>query len=128
MSKVIIVGHGSYGTSIKDSLEMLMGETTGIYYVDFDADDDLHILEYKLQSAVKQCGEDNILFACDLAGGSPFKQCAFLCVENPGYVTVTGLNIAAFADMVYNLDLSIDKLAEMVMDTAHAAIMRFPEQ
>jgi PTS system N-acetylgalactosamine-specific IIA component len=97
-----------------------------MYYVDFNVEDNLDSLYEKLQAAIKQCGDDNILFACDLTGGSPFKQCAMICAEKPSHITVAGLNVAAYAEMLYNLELSVEELVEMAIETTHAAIMRFP--
>ena len=126
MTKVIVAGHGGFGSAIKNCLGMLLGETPGMYYVDFNAEDNLDSLNQKLQEAIIQCGDDNILFSCDLTGGSPFKLCATICAENPKHITVAGLNIAAHAEMVYNLELSNEELAEMAVETARVTIMRFP--
>lgn len=128
MTKIIVVGHGGYGTAVKNNLGMIVGETEGFLYVDFDLTDDINILEDKLKVAVKSCGDDEILFACDIAGGSPFRQSAMLCVEEPRYRAVAGLNTAAFAEMVYNLELSADELANMAVDVTKSSVMRFPEQ
>lgn len=128
MAKVIIVGHGGYGTAVKNCLGMLLGETPGMFYVDFNREDNLESLNKKLSEATELCGEDRILFACDLTGGSPFKQCAVICAEKPGHVTVAGLNMAAYAEMVYNLDLSVDELADMAVEATHMSILRFPEK
>lgn len=127
MTKVIVAGHGGYGTAVKNCLGMLLGETPGFYYVDFNVEDNLDSLNDKLREAMEQCGEEPILFACDLTGGSPFKQCAMICAEHQENITVAGLNIAAFAEMVYNLELSVQELSDLAIDTTHAAVLRFPQ-
>jgi PTS system N-acetylgalactosamine-specific IIA component len=95
--------------------------------VDFNREDNLDSLKRKLYDAMDLCKNENILFACDLTGGSPFKQCAMICAEHPGHITVAGLNMAAYAEMVYNLDLSVEELTSMAVETAHMSILRFPE-
>lgn len=127
MSKVIIVGHGGYGTAIGNCLRMLLGETPGMYYVDFNEEDNLEALKNKLNSVLKECHEEEVLFACDLAGGSPFRECAMLCTQNPGFITVAGLNIAAYAEMVYGLEQPVKELAKNAIDTARAAVLSFPD-
>jgi N-acetylgalactosamine PTS system EIIA component len=126
MTNVIIAGHGGYGTAIKNCLGMLLGETPGIFYVDFNEQDNLESLNQKLQDTMLQCGEEEILYACDLTGGSPFKQCAMICAENPKHITVAGINVAAYAEMVYNLELSVSELADLAIETTRASILRFP--
>ena len=62
MCKLIIAGHGSYGTSIRRSLHMIFGETEGIFFIDFTEEDSADTLRQKLEEAVSQCGSDSILF------------------------------------------------------------------
>jgi len=127
MSKVIIAGHGGYGTAIKNCLGMLLGETEGMFYVDFNIEDNLETLNKKLIDTMKLCGDEQIVFACDLTGGSPFRQCAMICVENSQHITVAGLNVAAYAEMFYNQELSATKLTDLAVETAQASILRFPD-
>ena len=47
MTKVIVLGHGGYGTAIKNNLGMLMGELEGFFYIDFNPGDDLNVLDGK---------------------------------------------------------------------------------
>ena len=44
-------------------------------------------------------------FACDLTGGSPFRQACLLAVEHPNMVVVAGLNTSGFADIAYMLNV-----------------------
>ena len=60
MCKLIIAGHGSYGTSIRRSLHMIFGETEGIFFIDFTEEDSADTLRQKLEGAVSQCGADPI--------------------------------------------------------------------
>lgn len=126
MTNMIVIGHGGFGSAIKNTLGMLMGEMPGVIYVDFNKEDDLEVLIQKIKDAVAQCG-DEILFACDLAGGSPFRQCAMLCIDKPKYRAVAGLNVSAFAELVINLDMSVDELAELGVETTQTTVKKFPE-
>lgn len=127
MTHMIVIGHGGFGTAIQRTLAMLMGDQPGVLYVDFNKEDDLEILKKKISDAVAQC-DGEILFACDLAGGSPFRQCAMLCVDNPQYRAVAGLNISAFAELVVNLDLGVEALTQLGVDTTRETVARFPEK
>lgn len=127
MTNMIVIGHGGFGTAIQRTLGMLMGDLPGILYVDFNKEDDLEILKGKIDAAAAQC-EGKILFACDLAGGSPFRQCAVLCVDNPAYRAVAGVNISAFAELAINLDMSAEELARLAVDTTRETVLRFPQE
>lgn len=127
MTNLIIIGHGGFGSAVKNSLGMLLGETEGVVYIDFNKEDDLQILIGKIDGAASQC-EGNILFACDISGGSPFRQCAIKCIDKPGWMAVAGLNMSAYSEMVYNLDLPVDELLELGMEVTHSTVARFPEK
>jgi PTS system N-acetylgalactosamine-specific IIA component len=128
MTNVIVIGHGAYGTMIRESLKMLVGTPEGFYYLDFDIHDDLEVLKSKLKEAVAQTENNPILFACDLTGGSPFREASLIVSENPGYSAVAGLNTAGFAEMVYNLELSPVKLAELAIQALRESMMIFTSE
>ena len=126
MSKVIVLGHGGYATAVKRNLAMLVGEIEGFYYVDFNEEDSLDILKGNIEAALREAGEEEILFACDLAGGSPFRTAAVMCTEHPGWAVVAGVNVSAYSEMSFNLELPAAELAEMACDVARETIMMFP--
>ena len=127
MTNLIILGHGGYGTAVKNTLAVLLGETDGVLYIDFNKEDDLQALIEKIDGAVDQCTGD-ILFACDIAGGSPFRQCAMRCIDRGDRRAAAGLNIAAYAEMVFNLKLPVEELLELALQSARRSIVRFPEK
>ncbi|MEG0853566.1 MAG: hypothetical protein RSF82_06820 [Angelakisella sp.] len=126
MTNVIVAGHAGYGTAIENSLAMILGSAEGFEYVDFNRDDSLETLDAKLRRAVALCKDNEILFTCDLAGGSPFKQSAMICVENSKYRAIAGINLATFAELVYNLTLSAGELSDLARDTMGITVVQFP--
>ena len=127
MTKIVILGHGGYGSAVKRNLGMLIGEQQDYFYIDFDEQDDLEILRKKIQETLAQTGENGVLFCCDLAGGSPFREAATICLSHPDYCCVAGLNTAAYTEMTFNLDMSPTELASMACDVAKQSIMQFPQ-
>lgn len=128
MTNVVIMGHGGYGSAIKRNINMLIGEPDGYYYIDFNEQDDLAILDGKISDVIAQTGDNNVLFACDLSGGSPFRQAAVLCTEHPNYAVVAGLNTSAYTEMSFNLeDMDALELAEMAAEVARETILIFPQ-
>ena len=123
MTKVIVIGHAGYGTAMKRNIKMLVGDVPDFIFVDFNEQDDLEILRGKLAKALKKTKGCDVLFACDLSGGSPFREAALICSENENYTVVAGLNTAAYTDMVYSLDLSPAELAEQAAEVARSSVM-----
>lgn len=130
MKRILVMGHGGYAEGIRKNIEMIAGKSEHMYYIDLTKEDDLATFETKVNRLLEDFPDDEILFACDLLGASPFRVAAMLCADHPGkYYTVTGLNTMAFLELSMNLenDLSIDQLANLSIDTAKAALARFPE-
>lgn len=131
MKKVIVIGHGGYAQGVKLNLEMIVGPLENMYFVDLTKEDDMAALENKVAQLVGSFGkEDEVLFACDLLGASPFRVAAMLSANHPGrYITVTGLNTMAFIEINLNKesDMTVGELADLALETARAATVKFPE-
>jgi len=131
MKKVIVLGHGGYAEGVRQNLDMVAGLSDHMYFIDLKKDDDLSTLENKVKQLIESFAEDDeVLFACDLVGASPFRVAAMTCVDHPGkYITVAGLNQMAFMELNLSADsdLTIDGLADLAIETTKAAIARFPE-
>ena len=128
MSKVIVMGHGGYGTAMKRNLGMLVGEMAGFYFVDFNENDSLDDLQKKIDETLEKTGREDILFACDLTGGSPFRTAAMMCLEHPNWAVVAGVNTSAYSEMSFNLELPPAELAKLACDVARETIMMYPAQ
>lgn len=127
MTKVIILGHGGYGSAMKRNLAMLIGEMEDYYYIDFNEQDDLSILQGKIGEALSKAEGCDVLFCCDVAGGSPFREAASICAEHPNYCCVAGVNTSAYTELSFNLELTASELADMAIEVAKATMLRFPE-
>lgn len=126
MTKVVILGHGGYGTAMRRNIEMLAGVQEDYYYVDFNEEEDQTVLQNKLAEVLAQVGENDVLFCCDLVGGTPFNVSAAICAEKPSYCCVGGLNTMAYLSMQYELESNAFELADMACGVAKEAVMRFP--
>jgi PTS system N-acetylgalactosamine-specific IIA component len=130
MKKIIVMGHGGYAEGVRQNLEMIAGVPEEMYFIDLTKEDDLAALEGKVRSLLKTFPQDEVLFACDLLGASPFRVAALECAGNPGkYFTVAGLNTMAYLEVSINLnnELTIEELADFAVDIAKNAVSRYPE-
>lgn len=131
MKRIVVMGHGGYAEGIKQNLDMIIGPQENMYFADLTKEDDLSDFESRVNAIIDGFADDDeILFACDLLGASPFRVAAMLSASSDGkYYTVAGLNTMAFIDVSMSAegDMSIEELAKHSMETAKAAIARFPE-
>lgn len=127
MSNVIVTGHGGYATAMRRNLAMLVGELEGFSFVDFNEEDSLDTLQEKFDQVLAQIGpEEDVLFACDLAGGSPFRTAAVLCTDHPSWAVVAGINTSAYSEISFNLELPAHELADLACTVAKETILMYP--
>lgn len=126
MTKVIVTGHAGYATAMKRNINMLVGEVPDFLFVDFNEQDDLELLRARFAEALRETEGNDVLFACDLSGGSPFREAALICTEHENYAVIAGLNTSAYTDMSFSLDLSPLDLAEQAAEVARQTILIFP--
>lgn len=125
MTHVIVIGHGGYGTAIKNNLAMLLGELEHFSYIDFNIGEGLEELNEKIENTIKDFKDEPMLMACDLAGGSPFRQACLLASEASNITVVAGLNTAGYSSIAYSSDMSPKELAEMAVEASKEALMIF---
>jgi PTS system N-acetylgalactosamine-specific IIA component len=125
------MGHGGYAEGARKNLEMIAGVPEYMYFIDLTKEDDLATLEARVKLLLEGLPGDEVLFACDLLGASPFRIAALQCAENPGkYYAVAGLNTAALLDISMNLEggSSVEELADRAVETTRTSVSRFPER
>lgn len=132
MKRIVVMGHGGYAEGIRQNLEMIIGPQENMHFADLTKDDDLSDYEQRINDLIAEFEpDDEILFACDLLGASPFRVAAMLSANSDGkYCVAAGLNTMAFieASMKLTEDITITELAKLSIQTAKDAIVIFPEQ
>ncbi|KRN99937.1 PTS sugar transporter subunit IIA [Companilactobacillus kimchiensis] len=103
--KLIVTGHGNYATGIESTVKLLAGGLAGVSFIDFTGDMDENSLSKKFTEEIKN--DDQVVFICDLLGGTPFKEAVKLsmsadkdisvtCGCNVGSIMEVGLQLSAF--------------------------------
>lgn len=127
MKKIIIIsGHGNYATGIQSSIELIAGKNKDIYYVDFTAEDTDLTLKEKMNCLLNENSSAEVLFICDIIGGTPFKVAAEIANYNDNMEVVVGCNLISMIEASFSKDaLSIKELAEFTVDSCKKSIMVF---
>ena len=114
---IIVTGHGNYATGVKSMMEMVSGPNENIYYIDFTPKDTDVTLAERFEKIIKD--KSNVLFACDLLGGSPYKEAAKLAFTKKNIKVVAGCNVGAIMDCAFKLKtLTIDELANNMIESS----------
>lgn len=128
MKQIVVLGHGGYAEGVRQNIEMIAGVPAHMHFLDLTKEDDLASFEVKVKEVLAGFPEDEVLFACDLLGASPFRVAALLSAGQPEkYSTVAGLNAMAFLElsMTTGEDMSLDAFADLAVETAKSAVAKF---
>ena len=121
---IIITGHNNFASGILSSLTMIAGAKDNIFAVDFLLDDNDQSLESKFNKIISDNKDSEILFVCDLMGGTPFKVTSKLAFTNSSYEVVTGINLGGLIDTSMKLDkMSIKELKTSCKDASIKSVI-----
>lgn len=121
---IIITGHNHFASGILSSLTMIAGTKDNIFAVDFLSDDNDESLEGKFNKIISDNKDSEILFVCDLMGGTPFKVTSKLAFTNDSYEVVTGINLGGLIDTSMKLDkMSIGELKTSCKDASIKSVI-----
>ncbi len=126
MINFVLCGHGTFGSSLKYSLEMLLPEVSGVSAIDFDKSMDSTDLENAVKEVISSYNGEPTLFICDIVGGAPFKVCAIEAIENKNIRVVAGTNLASLLEVYFQRDQNIDNVLENIIDATKNSIDYFP--
>ena len=121
---IIITGHNIFASGILSSLTMIAGAKDNVYAVDFLSSDNDESLEGKFNKIISDNKDSEILFVCDLMGGTPFKVASKLAFTNDSYEVVTGINLGGLIDTSMKLDkMSIGELKISCKDASIKSVI-----
>lgn len=96
--RLIVTGHGNYATGIESTVKLLSGGLDKVSFVDFTSDMNENSLSKKFNEEIKD--DNQIVFVCDLLGGTPFKEAVKLSMSNDKEISVTcGCNVGSIMEV-----------------------------
>lgn len=122
---IIISGHGKYATGFRSTIELLAGSNPDIHYLDLlITDTDVTLLE-KIRDVIMANEQANILFICDILGGTPFKVAAQVAIDCERAEVIAGCNIGAILEGIFQKDtLSLIELADSIVESSKRTTIR----
>ena len=118
---IIITGHAHYATGLLSSLEMIAGKNDDIIAVDFTDGVDVSKIYADLINKYKQ---DNVLFVCDLLGGTPFKEASKLTYNLTNAEVVIGCNLGSLLEISLIKDsLNLTNLVSLIITSSQKNII-----
>ena len=127
MNIIIVTGHGGYAKGMEGAYTMLAGSKSSIHFIDYLKNETEEELMKKYMPIIK---DNDVLFMCDLIGGTPFKVAAKLYATRSNIQIVTGVNVGALIDTSMKMDkMNISELAKYAKDRTllHSVLFKMAE-
>ena len=127
MEKIIVIsGHGNYASGIKSAIELIAGHREDVYPFDFTVNETDLTLKEKIESFLNLNVNSQVLFICDLLGGTTFKISAELANYNDDMEVIVGCNVGSIIEGLFLKDeLSINELADYIVDASKQTTIKF---
>lgn len=123
---IILIGHGNYATGMKSSIDLIAGINSHLFAIDFTENDSELTLKEKIYHVIDEIIDQQILFVCDIAGGTPFKVAASIANFNENMELVAGCNLSSLLEAIFQNDtLSLDELAKLIVNATKNSAIQF---
>jgi len=125
-SIIIISGHGTYATALKNTIELVAGSNADMYFIDFLVTDTETTLQAKIHTVLNKNMEKQVLFVCDILGGTPFKIAAEIANNNNNMEVVAGVNVSSIIEVMFQKDeLSLSDLSDLIIEASKKSTKKF---
>ena len=129
MTEVILVAHGRLATELKNSLNMIYGETPQFHAVEYLVGEGFDTVKDKLEAQLAQLGS-NVLIMCDIFGGTPFNAaCAVAMTHKDRAIEViagVSMPLALEAAVAIAGD-DVESIAKSLVESSKEMVRRFEE-
>ena len=123
---IIITGHGKFGSGLRSSLDLIVGNYDFVKSVDFTEEKSPGTLREEIRNFVNLT-ENKVYIFTDLVGGTPFKVSSELTLDYSNIEVLSGTNLPMLVEstMMLSLGLSID--SESIKDVGINSIRPKPK-
>ncbi|MCH3961886.1 MAG: PTS fructose transporter subunit IIA [Solobacterium sp.] len=131
MIGIVVAGHGTFASGMKDAVTLLAGKPEYFEAVDFALENSTDDLEFHLKDVIESMkGCDGILICTDVLGGSPFKEAAELSEELADKFDIrilcgTNLGMLIQADSARGYVNDVDMLADLTEEEGKKQIVKY---
>ena len=122
MVGVVLVTHGTFGNSLIEAAEMVMGKQENCLAVGIDVDksvdETMEAIKKAIQSVEKGKG---VVALTDLFGGSPTTMSLSL-MKSENMEVITGVNLPMLVATLQSRSMKLQELAEKVLEAGQQGI------
>ena len=122
--KIILVSHGPFSKGLLESVQMVLGEQSGLSAHSLMPEETPTALSQRLELELKETGEEEVLFMTDLYHGSPFNVVVSL-MRDYKFRHITGINLPLLIEAIIgrNAGLSLGEICDKLVKQAGGSIL-----
>ena len=122
MVNIVIVSHADLGDALIRAVEMIAGQTEGLYSVSLFPGDSPEGLGEKLEAALQEIEGQETLVLIDLFGGTPYNVAARQVLKE-NVECVTGANLPMLLELIMSRDgASLPELAKEIAQAGQESV------
>ncbi|WP_027632793.1 hypothetical protein [Clostridium hydrogeniformans] len=123
---IVLMGHGNFATGLGSSIKLIAGPTEGVHYIDFLEEYSSETLMEKATKVVEENKGNNIVFICDILGGTPFNTAVKISLEHEGVRVVSGCNMNAILEVIMMKDsFQLEELTDELVEKTKNSVCRY---
>lgn len=125
MYEIIVATHGKLSEGFRDTIDMVMGERKGVYFIEFSQNDEVDNLREKFINTINSIKNENeILILTDLFGGTPCNTAIKISLESELKIRIlSGINLPMLIEAVLNQDNILDEVIEAILSSSKQGII-----
>lgn len=128
MVGILLVSHYTFAQSLKETVELIIGERKNLGAVSISKDDKIDFFSAKLKDAVNSLDKgDGVLILADMFGGSPSNVALSLYSQNEKVKIITGVNLPIVIEALMHSNKNLDELVKIIMEKKEKTIVDVKE-
>ncbi|MDQ0148602.1 PTS sugar transporter subunit IIA [Eubacterium multiforme] len=123
MKNIIIISHGDFSKGIKNSAEMIMGDSIKIKTFSLYPSESPDFIANEIEKLVKNNLNEEFLILADILGGSVYNACLRLVMYSNARI-ISGINLGLLIEtlLINDKEEDIDIALEKAIDRAKEGI------
>lgn len=126
MTKFLIASHGELAKGFTETLQMIIGSDTAIFYYCMPKDKSADMLESDLRNIMYDWRENSYVVFTDLMGGSVNNILTTMLMNGMQFELITGMNLALVIGLVISGNGDVKSIQDTI-EEAKAGIIHINE-
>jgi mannose/fructose-specific phosphotransferase system component IIA len=123
MRKILLVSHGRLASGIKNSIDVLLGDSSAVIAIDAYLDNSDYTIKIKEFIDKRKPNDEAIIFT-DILGGSVFQKVLLEEPEKKGVLHVTGMNLPVVIECLLTPEKLTEQTVDKIASTAASQLKR----